>query len=279
MRRAEQLSGKYKILSYDHERLLEQHRAAKEAAAQAEREMETGKAKVESVQKRLQAEEDTHKKSRDDMQRLKMAMQYLRTTTANEVKRKEKEIEKMTERWSRIANEQVKIGAIGSGMACANLLPEQASSEVFRDSLLCCAGLTLLQKKKDIWEVALAESEATRLRLLKENDALRDVIVACANALVSLQHSTLEAINKVELEEPELILSDVLFLSNPASTQAETAQSKLRELFANLREVLSQVGSMGKSRRQSLKQREEDAHQIMALQQANVALQAQIGKL
>ncbi|CAG7853764.1 SubName: Full=Uncharacterized protein {ECO:0000313/EMBL:CCA68032.1} [Serendipita indica DSM 11827] len=260
MRRAEQLSGKYKTLSYDHERLLEQHRAAKEAAAQAEREMETGKAKVESAQKRLEAEEAAHKKSKDDFQRLKMAMQYLRTTTANDVKRKEKEIEKMTERWSRIANEQVKLGAIGSGMVCANLLPEQVASE----------------KKTDIWEAALAESEAARLRLLKENDALRDVIVACANALVSLHHSTLEAINKVELEEPELILSDVLFLSDPGSTQAETAQNKLRELFANLREVLSQVSSIGKSRRQSLKQREEDAHQIMALQQANVALQAQL---
>jgi hypothetical protein len=130
MSRSEQLSAKYKTLSYDHERLMEQHRAAKDAAAQAEREMETGKAKVESAQKRLTAEEEAHRKAREDHQRLKMAMQYLRTTTAGDIKRKEKEIEKMTERWGKIANEQVRLGAIGAGLACANLLPEAPLSEV-----------------------------------------------------------------------------------------------------------------------------------------------------
>jgi len=130
MGRSEQLAGKYKTLSYDHERLIEQHRAAKDAAAQAERETEAGKAKVESAQRRLTAEEEAHRKTRDDLQRLKMAMQYLRTTTTGDIKRKEKEIEKMTERWGKLANEQVRLGAIGSGLACANLLPEAPHSEV-----------------------------------------------------------------------------------------------------------------------------------------------------
>lgn len=130
MGRSEQLSAKYKTLSYDHERLMEQHRAVKEAVAQAEREMETGKAKVESSQKRLSTEEEAHKKSRDDLQRLRMAMQYLRTTTAGEVKRKEKEIEKMADRWAKISNEQVRLGSVGAGLACANLLPEATISEV-----------------------------------------------------------------------------------------------------------------------------------------------------
>ncbi|KAG8836352.1 hypothetical protein FRC17_005638 [Serendipita sp. 399] len=262
MRRAEQLGGKYKTLSYDHERLLEQHRAAKEASAQAEREMESGKAKVEIAQKKLLSEEEAHKKSKEDYQKLKMAMQYLRTTTSNDIKRKEKELEKMTERWSKISNEQVKLGTIGVGMVCANLLPEQAIQE----------------SKNDFWETALAEFEQARLRLLKENDAFRDVIVGCVNALVMLHHSAVEAITKVEMDEPELILSDALFFADPALTQAETAQNKLRELFGNLREVLSKAGSLGDSRHQSLKQREEDAHQIRILQQANVELQNQLNE-
>jgi hypothetical protein len=130
MGRAEQLSAKYKTLSYDYERLIEQHAATKEVAARAEREMEVGKAKVESASKRLLSEEETHKKSKEDLQRVKMAMQYLRTTTSNELKRKEKEVEKMTERWAKISNDQVKLGTIGAGLACSNLLPEQAISEV-----------------------------------------------------------------------------------------------------------------------------------------------------
>jgi len=80
------------------------------------------------------------------------------------------------------------------------------------------------------------------------------------------------------MEEPELILSDTFFVTNPASTQAETSQDKLRELFGNLREVLSKAGSIGNSRRQSMRQREEDLQQIQALQAANAALQLQLRK-
>lgn len=130
MGRAEQISAKFKTLSYDYERLIQQHTSTKETAARAEREMEVGKAKVESASKKLLAEEEAHKKSKEDFQRLKMAMQYLRTTSSNELKRKEKEIEKMTERWAKISNEQVKLGTIGAGLACSNLLPEQPISEV-----------------------------------------------------------------------------------------------------------------------------------------------------
>jgi hypothetical protein len=130
MKRAEQLSAKYKTLSYDQERLLEQHRSAKEAAAQAEREMETGKAKIEAVQRKLTEEEDSHKKSKEDLHKVKLAMQYLRTTTTNEMKRKEKEHEKMIERWGKLSNDQTRLGTIGAGLACANLLPEQLKTEV-----------------------------------------------------------------------------------------------------------------------------------------------------
>jgi chromosome segregation ATPase len=130
-----------------------------------------------------------------------------------------------------------------------------------------------------MWEAALADSEAARLRLLKENDAFRDVIVACVNILQSLHHTAVSTITKVEMEEPDLILSDALFTSSHVKTQAETAHDKLRDLFKQLREVLSQAGSLGNSRRQSLKQREEDAHQIQALQLANAELKAQIRKL
>lgn len=129
MSRAEQLSAKYKTLSYDHERLVEQNRLSKESAAQAQREMETTKAKAESIQKKLIAEEEAHRKAREDHQKVKMAMAYLRTTTANDIKRKEMEMEKMAEKVAKIANEQAKLGAIGSGLACANLLPEQQPTE------------------------------------------------------------------------------------------------------------------------------------------------------
>lgn len=80
----------------------------------------------------------------------------------------------------------------------------------------------------------------------------------------------------MEIEEPELILSDVLFASSAGTSQAQTAQEKLRELFGMLREALSKAGSSTNSRRNSLRQREEDAQQIRELQAANAALQLQL---
>lgn len=127
-----------------------------------------------------------------------------------------------------------------------------------------------------MWEAALADSETARLKLLKENDAFRDVILGCANALQSLRTSTISAVTKVELDEPDLLLSDVLFASLNAKTQAETAQEKLRELFGDLRDVLAKVDSLGNSKRQSVRQREEDAQQIQALQQENESLKVQL---
>lgn len=123
----------------------------------------------------------------------------------------------------------------------------------------------------------MADSEAARLRLLKENDALRDVILACANALQTLHYTTLSSVSKTELEEPKLILSDVLFAADATNSRSETAQEKLRVLFASLQEAISK--SSRAHRRQSLRHREEDAVQIKALQDTIEELQTQLSAL
>ena len=103
MKRAEQLSAKYKTLSYDQERLLEQHRSAKEAAAQAEREMEAGKAKIEAVQRKLAEEEDSHKKSKEDLHKVKLAMQGSRIAgTSRRIVRKPKALTKLRSKLSAV---------------------------------------------------------------------------------------------------------------------------------------------------------------------------------
>jgi myosin heavy subunit len=130
MARTEELTTKYKTLAYDHERLVAQNTLALTTAATAERDVETVKARMDAMLKRLAAEEETHRKSREEFQKLKSSMQYLRQTTANELKRKEKELEKMMERLGKVSNDQIKLGTIGAGLACTNLVPDNTLPQV-----------------------------------------------------------------------------------------------------------------------------------------------------
>lgn len=130
MARTEELTTKYKTLAYDHERLVAQHTVALTTAATAERDVETTKARMDTMLKKLASEEDSHRKSRDEFQKVKNSMQYLRQTTANELKRKEKEVEKMIERLGKVSNDQIKLGTVGAGLACTNLLPDNPLPQV-----------------------------------------------------------------------------------------------------------------------------------------------------
>lgn len=130
MARTEELTTKYKTLAYDHERLVAQHTVALTTAATAERDVETTKARMDTMLKKLASEEDSHRKSREEFQKVKNSMQYLRQTTANELKRKEKEVEKMIERLGKVSNDQIKLGTVGAGLACTNLLPDNPLPQV-----------------------------------------------------------------------------------------------------------------------------------------------------
>jgi hypothetical protein len=102
--------------------------------------------------------------------------------------------------------------------------------------------LFLFLQDKHYLDAALNQSEAARLALLKENDALRDTILACANALQSVHYTVLASVTENTLEEPELILSQTLFsATNGEQTQAIAAQAKLRNLFSQLRDSVAQV--------------------------------------
>lgn len=50
------------------------------------------------------------------------ALQFARSSAQNDIKRKEKEVEKVMDRWAKITAEQARLGSVGAGMACANLV-------------------------------------------------------------------------------------------------------------------------------------------------------------
>jgi protein subunit release factor A len=119
---------------------------------------------------------------------------------------------------------------------------------------------------KHYLDAALNQSEAARLALLKENDALRDTILACANALQSVHHIALGSMTENELEDPQLILSQTLFnATNGEETQAITALAKLRNLFSQLRDSVGQIIEDRDTQRQAKQAQQQELEELRDL--------------
>lgn len=103
-------------------------------------------------------------------------MQALRTAHQAEVKRLEKEKERMAERWSKLSDAQVKLGAAPAGVRCANALVVDA------------ADVQLRGKGQGFLEVALEQAEEARKDLFDQNRRLRGLILSTANEMQRVVH-------------------------------------------------------------------------------------------
>ena len=103
-------------------------------------------------------------------------MQALRTAHQAEVKRIEKEKERMTERWSKLADAQVKLSAAPAGVRCANAVVVDAPD------------VQLHGKGQGFLEVALEQAEAARKDLFDQNRRLRGLILSTANEMQRMVH-------------------------------------------------------------------------------------------
>lgn len=147
-------------------------------------------------------------------------------------------------------------------------------------------------------DAALAQSESSRLHLLKENDALRDTILACANALQSVHHTALASLvddtspHRQPLPEPEMILSASLFGAPSVSDDGQqytaqaaiNAQAKLRSLFGKLRDAMPRLAGLRDSRRKSTSaaklgvRREEDVQELELLRKTVAVYEAKLSE-
>ena len=122
----------------------------------------------------LQATETTQKQVASELQRTKTLLQGVRATCQNEIKKKEKEVERVLDKWQKIADSQTKLGTIQSGMRCAN-------SAVVDGAQFVGKGLGFL-------DVALEQSEQARNHLSDENIMLRKLILKTINGIQTMQH-------------------------------------------------------------------------------------------
>ncbi|KAH9893346.1 Afadin and alpha-actinin-binding-domain-containing protein [Cubamyces lactineus] len=224
MSRTEELTTKLRTLSYDHERLTSMYKAETEKAANAEREMNLHKSRLNATMKSLQFSENAHKHTTAELQRTRTTLHALRATHQTEIKKLDKEKERMVDRWSKLSDAQLKVGSLRAGLACANLDVVEASDVQIRG------------KSQTFLDVALEQAETARKELLEQNRKLRGVLLSAANELQSVLHAVRSAGDTDPIDEPSPLSHITLFPNPPAEDADETFTS----MFRSLRESLAQ---------------------------------------
>ena len=83
----------------------------------------------------------------------------------------------MVDRWSKLSDSQLRIGATPSGFTCSNINVVEASD------------VQLQGKGTGFLDVALEQAEATRTELLEQNRRLKGLLFSAANELQSILHA------------------------------------------------------------------------------------------
>ncbi|KAF8506403.1 Afadin and alpha-actinin-binding-domain-containing protein, partial [Hysterangium stoloniferum] len=261
-KRTEELGSKLRKLMYENDRLQSMHRTAVETGANAEREMNLHKSKLVAVQKQHTSEITAHKQTSSELQKTRTALQYLRSTTQNELKRKDKEVERMLERWSKVADSQMKLSGINSGLHCANYAA--ATEELVRG--------------KGIMEEALEQAEEARGELVKENEGFRSVIFGTAKVLQNITYDVKSRGADGHVEEPSHLTPTAVFAPPTSSlSHPDNAHTKLRELFSALRDAVSTLPSQEDPRTSSKPQ--TSGEDVAKLKEIITSLHTELGQL
>lgn len=126
--------------------------------------------------KTLQVTEAAHKQTSVELQRTRTALQAVRATHQAELKKKDREVERIMEKWNKISDSQAKLGATASGLrfsGCSNAAVGEPGGQV-------------LGKGKNFLEVALEEAEKAREQLGKDNLGLRKMVLKAVNEVQSV---------------------------------------------------------------------------------------------
>ncbi|KAF7308366.1 hypothetical protein HMN09_00685200 [Mycena chlorophos] len=221
MSRTEDLTTKLRTLSYDHERLTTMYRAAADTAANAEREAHLHKSRLTATTRLLQSSESAHKQTTAELTRARSALQSVRATHQAELKKKEREVEKMAERWTKLADMQAKAGGAASGLKCVNLKAVEARQ-------------TSPTPSPTLEENALRQSEEARQRLADDNGRLKGLLLGAVNEAQTMLYQA-RAPEREKDEEPAPLTNQTLF----PMASADAANEKLASLLSALREAVN----------------------------------------
>ena len=140
-----------------------------------------------------------------------------------ELKKRDKEIEAMRERWSKLSDSQLKIGTLPSGMTVV----QPANARVLsQDETTSTA-----ERGKGLVEKLLEEAESASARLRAENVELKRLVVDSANAVRRILHKAVTA-DPNDIEFVRGLFFFLLFLNlNPATPWAQPPPLATNDLF------------------------------------------------
>lgn len=129
----------------------------------------------------------------------------------SELKKRDKEIEAMRERWSKLSDSQLKIGTLPSGMTVI----QPANARVLaQDETTLTA-----ERGKGLIEKLLEEAESASARLRAENVELKRLVVDSTNAVRRILHKAITA-DPDDIEFVRELFFFVLFLYlNPTTRE------------------------------------------------------------
>jgi hypothetical protein len=150
-----------------------------------------------SANRDLQTSANSHKQVSAELQRTRSALQALRTTHQAELRRREKEAERVVERWAKLSDQQLRAGSLAAGISFSD---SKCANAQIRD------GSEVVGKGKSFLEVSLEDAERARGELTDENSRLRRTLVRVANEAQLMAHELrLLADEDADPEEASLI--------------------------------------------------------------------------
>ncbi|RPD52962.1 hypothetical protein L226DRAFT_489474 [Lentinus tigrinus ALCF2SS1-7] len=263
MSRTEDLTTKLRTLSYDHERLTSMFKTETEKAANAEREMNLHKTRMSVATKSLQTSENAHKHTTAELQRTRTTLHSLRATHQTEIKKLEKEKERMVERWSKLSDAQLKIGSQRAGLTCANLDVVEASDAQLRG------------KGQSFLDVALEQAETARKELFEQNRELRRILLSAANDLQSVLHVARTTGESENEEEPSPFTISTLFPGNPVDSASDTFNSlitSLRDSISARSETITATSPSARKHSPSAPRSDDDARHNAEIERLQVVI-------
>ncbi|KAJ1306493.1 hypothetical protein OPQ81_007496 [Rhizoctonia solani] len=223
MTRAEDLSTRLRTVSYEHERLSNMLRAAKNEVLQAEREAEAAKTKANSLAKDISSAQTSHNRTSAQLAQTTAAIAALRAASTADMRKREQDVARLKERWQKLASEQAKLGTVGSGMVCSNWAV--AVNEQY---------VGMRAEGEEAAEGAMRDAIEARERLSEANDEFREVMVKLVNVVG-------EGLR--EKEVPDIKLPTPAALFTPPGTDDDAGPAL--NAYRTLRDLIQQLASAG----------------------------------
>ncbi|QRW16813.1 actinin-binding protein, afadin and alpha [Rhizoctonia solani] len=206
MQRAEDLSARLRTISYEHERVSNMLRAAKNEVLQAEREAEAAKTKANALAKDITSAQTSHNRTAAQLAQTTSANAALRAASAADLRKREQDVARLKERWQKLAGEQAKLGTVGAGWGEG----EEAAEGAMRDAI------------------------EARERLAEVNDEFREVLVKLVNVVGD---------GLREKEVPNIKLPTPAALFTPPAIEDDAGPAL--NAYRTLRDLIQQLASAG----------------------------------